>query len=85
MRKEPSTGTYNLYRGSIGPGLGAPPGNFGDCLQSPVTGTTSSDHAAPAVGRVWFYLVTASNLLDEEGTKGRSSDGTPRPNPAPCP
>jgi hypothetical protein len=82
---EASTGTYNLYRGAIGPGLGSPPVHFGDCYQSSIVGTTAQDPVPPVTGTGWFYIVTASNLLGEEGTKGRSSDNTPQPNPAPCP
>ena len=42
--------------------------------------------AAPVpAGNGYFYLVTARNRLWEEGTKGSSSAGAQRANPAPCP
>lgn len=78
---EASAGTYNLYRG----GIATLPGGFGQCF-APGLGTTSAaDMEIPLEGLGFFYLVTAENLLAEEGTKGRSSNGTERPNPIPCP
>lgn len=70
-----STGTYNLYRGQITglAGLG-----YGSCIQQGIaTETTTDDKPAPT-GDGFFYLVTAANRLDEEGTKGLQSDGTER-------
>jgi hypothetical protein len=46
---------------------------------------TTTDPDVPSVTTGYFYLVTADNRLDEEGTKGFRSNGTERGNPAPCP
>ena len=47
--------------------------------------TTVTDDASPGTGAGFFYLVTADNTLDEEGTKGFTSAGAQRANLAPCP
>ncbi len=78
---EKSTGEYELYRDLIS----TLPGGFGTCFQAGIAGETWSDAATPAVGSGWFYLVTARNLLAEEGTKGFQSSGAERTNPSPCP
>lgn len=78
---EKSTGRYELYRDAIS----TLPGGFGTCFQAGIAGETWSDAGAPPVGSGWFYLVTARNLLAEEGTKGFQSSGAERTNPAPCP
>ena len=50
-----------------------------------VAGTSAVDDTLPSTGTGLFYLVTGVNRLREEGTKGRSSSGTERANPLPCP
>ena len=77
---EPSTGTYNVYRNT----LASLPGDMGGCHQSALAGPSFVETETPPSGTGWFYLVTAENLLRQEGTKGRSSDGTERPNAIPC-
>jgi hypothetical protein len=79
---EPSIGRYHVYRDALSalPGLG-----FGVCLDSDVPGTTYVDPGVPGDGAGYFYLVTAVNRLHEEGTKGITSGGAERGNPAPCP
>jgi hypothetical protein len=79
---EPSSGFYNIYRASLNAIVSS---GYGSCLQYAVATTTSTDAdpVAPATG--FFYLVTVSNLLAQEGTKGASSNGVERPNGAPCP
>jgi hypothetical protein len=78
---EPSIGSYNLYRGPLIDlsGLG-----FGACLQQGLTtpGATDADALPPGSG--FFYLATADNRLNEEGTKGFQSGGSER-NGAVCP
>jgi hypothetical protein len=78
---EPTAGTYNFYRGALASlgGLG-----YGACRTSAVAGTTTADPDVAPAGNGYFYLVTAANLLAEEGTKGFGSAGE-RPNPSPCP
>jgi hypothetical protein len=78
---EPSVGTYNVYRGLVS-GLAS---GYGSCIQSNLTTPSTSDGTTPAAGQCFFYLVTAKNRLGEEGTLGKNSAGTPRPNTSPCP
>jgi len=78
---EPSAAAYNLYRAT----LVSLPGSYGSCHQSALADPFFTEAAAPPQGSGWYYLVTAKNRLAQEGTKGAGSDGTERPNPAPCP
>jgi hypothetical protein len=78
---EPTVGRYNLYRDAVG----TLPGNYGSCFRSSIAGESWTDAAQPPSGNGWFYLVTAENRLEEEGTKGVRSSGVERANPAPCP
>lgn len=78
---EKSIGSYDLYRDLIN----TLPGNYGTCLVSSIGSTTWVEASTPPLSKAWFYLATAKNRLDEEGTKGKRSNGTERPNPAPCP
>jgi hypothetical protein len=75
-------GVYNLYRDVLSAltGLG-----YGQCEQWDLATATAGDGDVPSVGDGYFYLVTAENLLWEEGTKGYDSAGSLRPNTAPCP
>jgi len=79
---ERSIGVYNLYRDLLtnlgGMGLGS-------CEQQDLTEETTTDPEVPPRADGYFYLVTAENRLDEEGTKGEGSSGEMRPNPDPCP
>jgi len=78
---EKSTGSYNMYRDPVS----ALPGRFGGCLQAGLTTECTTDAPSPPEGVAWFYLVTAENRLEEEGTLGSGSAGVERPNAAPCP
>lgn len=79
---EPAAIGYAVYRDLLSTldGLG-----YGGCLASDVAGTTLDDTDVPPSADGWFYLVTALNRLDEEGSKGPDSIGAERPNPTPCP
>jgi hypothetical protein len=79
---EGSVGTYAIYRAATStlPGLA-----YGACLDSSLTNESYTDLDEPLAGQSYFYLVTARNLLGEEGTKGYDSSGAERANPAPCP
>jgi len=81
-RAEKSAGVYGLYRGSVST---LPVLAYGSCLQSGIVGESATDLTSPPAANAYFYLVTVRNRLHEEGTKGRDSSGSPRPNPAPCP
>jgi len=78
---EPASTAYNLYVGALS-GL---PGTYGGCLASRIGATTTVDSSSPPAGGGLFYVVTGENRLFEEGTKGVTSDGFKRVNPAPCP
>ena len=78
---EHSVGTYSVYRGAVS----VLPGGYGACQASGLTTEQATDTDLPASGQCFFYLVTARNFISEEGTKGSTSAGDPRPNPSPCP
>src|SRR2546426_1308656 len=69
--------SYNVYRGQS-PALADQ-----TCLVVHMTSLAAADSAAPASGGLFYYLVSAVNSSGE-GTLGNRSDGTPRPNTAPC-
>jgi hypothetical protein len=71
---EKSVGVYNLYRGLVS---GITP-DFGNCQPPELTDSTATDANTPPANDAFFYLVTAENLLDEEGTKGSQSSTTVR-------
>ena len=48
---ESSAGLYNLYRDDTRDG-------FGNCEEQNLTATTTTDTSTPAVGSVFYYLVT---------------------------
>ncbi|MCP3995924.1 MAG: hypothetical protein GY722_12800 [bacterium] len=79
---EGSSGDYNLYRDLLSNLVGL---GYGNCLQLDIAGETTVDLAQPPSGDGYFYVVTAQNRLEEEGTKGVDSAGVERPNPTPCP
>jgi hypothetical protein len=75
---------YAVYKGTIG--IPFDPG-YGTCEQPPpaLTSATATVTSIPGTGISYFYLVTARNALNEEGTKGFTSWGAERGNPIPCP
>lgn len=78
---ERSVGGYGVYRGLVS----SLPGGYGTCLQSNLPSAQATDTATPPPGQAYFYIVTAENRLDAEGTKGHATGGIERVNPAPCP
>ena len=72
---EKSVGDYNLYRDRVSDlaGLG-----YGTCEQWDLADETATDTDPVPAGDGFFYLVTAENRLDEEGTKGTDGAGTRR-------
>jgi hypothetical protein len=78
---ERSIGDYNLYRDLLSnlSGLG-----YGTCLRQRIPDEATTDNDAVPLGDGFFYLVTAENRLDEEGTKGADSTGLTRTGTA-CP
>jgi len=79
---EKSVGVYNLYRDVVSNITGL---TYGACHEQDVVSETTVDADLPPASDAFFYLVTAENLLTEEGTKGIDSAATERANPAPCP
>jgi len=79
---EPSVGHYSVYRDPIG---ALPALAYGACLATDVPTTSYDDPESPEPGEGYFYLVTATDRLRREGTKGWSSAGVERGNPTPCP
>jgi len=79
---EPSIGSYNLYRDLLSR---LSSGGYGNCEQQDLTDETATDATVPPAADGYFYLVTAQNRLDEEGTLGEDSGGAERPNTTPCP
>jgi hypothetical protein len=79
---EPTTGTYNVYRGAL---IDVGDLTYGSCEQSEVPTNVTTDADPLSEGEGFFYLITAENLIAEEGTKGYSGSGAERGNPAPCP
>ena len=79
---EPSAGDYNLYRDTLSnlATLG-----YGFCAQAEISDETATDTDPVPMADGYFYLVTAENQLDEEGTMGTDSSGAKRPNPSACP
>lgn len=77
-----AAGDYNIYRALLNTLSGL---TFGACAQSEVPQASATDATVPGPGQGFFYLVTAENRLDEEGTKGFRSNGVMRANAAPCP
>jgi hypothetical protein len=79
---EPSAGSYNSYRGPLSTLAGE---GYGVCLAVDLPDVLLTDAGIPAAAEGYFYLITSQNLLDEEGTKGFTSNGIERGNAAPCP
>jgi hypothetical protein len=77
---DPSIGAYEIYRGTT-----PFPGTYGTCFASNLTAQTDNDASSPSPGSTFFYIITARNRLQEEGTKGYRAHGTERTNTSPCP
>ena len=75
---ELSAGSYQLYEGLL---TNPFDDTYGTCSQSGITGETTTVTADPAAGQGLFLLVTAENLLGEEGTKGTNSEDSERGTP----
>ena len=73
--------TYNLYRGSMESGEWI----FDHHCRAPdLTTTSATDSSLPLERTGYFYLVSGCGECGE-GLLGHASDGSPTPNPAPCP
>ena len=78
---EPSVGAYDVYRDALSAISG---GAYGTCWQQDLPSESATDTDPIAPGGGFFYLVTATNRLDEPGTKGSDSAGAERTGSA-CP
>ena len=73
---------YSVYRGTRTDGS---PWSFNQTCLAPRIGTSSAtDSGNPPALTVFFYLVTRVDACGES-IPGRDSNGTPEPNPSPCP
>lgn len=70
---------YRIYSGT----LDELPGSYGTCRMTGVQGTQAPLPEIPESSG-YFYLITARDLLGEEGTKGTDGNGHPRGS-LPCP
>lgn len=73
--------TYNLYKGRVPADAGWVYDHV--CLAIEMLDTNYIDPAQPAVGELFYYLVTKENQHGE-GPLGDDSFGAPRPNAEPC-
>jgi len=73
--------TYNLYKGRIPAGSGWTYNHV--CLSIGMLNTSLQDSTLPALGELFYYLVTKENQHGE-GPLGDDSLGNPRPNAEPC-
>ena len=79
---EISVGTYDLYWGPL---TDLPLNDYGDYFTCGLTSAQATDTSGDPPPGGLFFLVTANNRINEEGTLGKKSDGNPRPNPGLCP
>jgi len=79
---EASAGTYGLYRNAFS---SLASGDTGQCLEADIVLPLAAVADVPLPDAGYFFLITARNRIEEEGTKGYRSGGAERPNFAPCP
>lgn len=81
--QERSAGVYNVYRGT----LSTPPlaSDMSTCLLSGLTSRSAPDPATPPPMTAFYYLVSAENLLGEEGPSRVDASGVPHSPSNPCP
>jgi hypothetical protein len=70
-----ATGGYDVYRGLVSALSGL---SYGSCVQQNLPVSTAIDTATAPAGDGYFFLVTAENTLNQNGTKGKDSFGTTR-------
>jgi hypothetical protein len=75
-------GPYSVYRGSQTSGV---PWSYNHaCFDSHTAASSTTDASTPAVGEMYYYLVTRHDACGES-IPGKDSTGAPNPNPLPCP
>ena len=72
---EKSAGTYQLYRDDL---TTLSSGGTGSCYRDGLVESRWTEGVDPDPSAGWFYLVTVSNRLGEEGPRGLASDGEER-------
>jgi len=75
-------GPFSVYRGTRSGG--SPWAYNQTCHDSHVAASSATDSENPAIGGVFFYLVTRVDACGES-IPGQDSGGQPNPNPSPCP
>ncbi|HET8945853.1 MAG TPA: FG-GAP-like repeat-containing protein [Candidatus Polarisedimenticolia bacterium] len=75
-------GPWNVYRGTRSGG--SPWAWNQTCHDSRLAAPGTTDAETPAVGAMYFYLVTRVDACGES-IPGQDSAGQPNPNPSPCP
>ncbi len=75
-------GPYNVYRGTRSGG--SPWAYDQTCHEPHIAASSAPDSENPAIGAVFFYLVTRVDACGES-IPGQDSGGRPDPNPSPCP
>jgi hypothetical protein len=73
--------SYNLYKGRVSAGSGWTYNHV--CLSVEMAATSLQDSTRPALGELFYYLVTKETQFGE-GPLGDDSFGNPRPNAEPC-
>jgi hypothetical protein len=75
-------GPFNVYRGSLRPGLAW---NYNQsCLVSGVVGSSATDTVTPVPLTMFYYLVSRIAPPCSESSLGQDSAGAERPNAQPC-
>jgi hypothetical protein len=75
-----SVGSYTAYRSEI-----TQLGSTVDCFEEGITSTSVVDHDPVPGASGFFYIVSASNRIDEGGTLGQTSSGGERSGSPTCP
>ncbi|MBZ5640802.1 MAG: thrombospondin type 3 repeat-containing protein [Acidobacteriia bacterium] len=79
---EAEAGPFNVYRGVRA--AGSPFGYNHTCFDLGVPGPSVTDTDTPAVGQVFYYLISRKDPACSESSLGQRSNGTERPNASPC-
>jgi hypothetical protein len=79
---EVELGPFNVYRGSSRPGLTWSYNQ--SCLNTGITGTSTTDSLTPTPLTTFYYLVSRKTPACTESSLGQASSTAERPNSSPC-
>ncbi|MBZ5637377.1 MAG: thrombospondin type 3 repeat-containing protein [Acidobacteriia bacterium] len=79
---EAEAGPFNVYRGSRA--AGSPFSYNHTCFALGAPGPSVTDTDTPAIGQVFYYLISRKDPACSESSLGQRSGGTERPNASPC-